>query len=215
MSDEAGGQGLVVDPAKHEADTNFGKWDKWYETLDASQPGKMYGDAITYRLAAAFLAGCEEVEDWGCGRGAFREFCPGRYIGVDGSKTPYAEKIAELTSYRTKADGIMLRHVLEHNYNWPRILDNAVASFRKRLCIVIFTPFSDTTRELRHNRKSGVDCPDLSLSTADIEARLTGLKFKLMANLKSASQYHVEHVYFVWRPEPKGFWAKLRALFLG
>lgn len=206
-------QGEVVRPEDHAGDSNFGKWNKWYEGLEVDEVGGKYGDVLTYLMAGAFLSGCEEVEDWGCGRGGFRRHCPGRYIGVDGSKTPYASKVVELGTYRSSVDGVLLRHVLEHNYNWPEILDAAVQSFRKRLCVVLFTPFADTTRELRHNRGSGVDCPDLSLAADEIEAHFKGLRWKLYANLKSKSQYGVEHVYCVWRPEPKGFWARLKALF--
>jgi hypothetical protein len=204
--------GEVVRPADHAADTNFGKWDKWYEGLKVDETGGKYGDVLTYLMAAAFLAGCEEVEDWGCGRGGFRRFCPGRYIGVDGSKTPYASRIVELGTYQSSVDGVLLRHVLEHNYNWPAILEAAVKSFRRRLCVVLFTPFADTTRELRHNGESGVDVPDLALAPAEIEAHFKGLEWKLYPNLKSKSQYGVEHVYCVWRPEPKALWPRLRAL---
>ena len=213
MDAESEAAGAVVRPADHPDQTNLGKWNKWYVGLKVGEGPTKYGDLASYRLAGAFLAGCREIEDWGCGRGGFRAHCPGRYIGVDGSQTPYADKIAELTDYRSSVDGILLRHVLEHNYNWPKVLDNAVKSFRKRLCIVLFTPFADTTRELRHNLKSGVDVPDLSLSSDEIEAHFGGLSWKLYRDIKSASQYGVEHVYCVWRPEPKGFWARLRALF--
>ncbi len=217
MSDEEqkSPQGVIVRPAEYEAETNIGKWEVWYEKLDPSAPPKKYGDPATYRLAAAFLSGCREIEDWGCGRGGFRPYSPGRYIGVDGSKSPFADRIAELTTYRSRVDGILLRHVLEHNYNWPKVLDGAVKSFRKRLCVVLFTPFADTTRELRHNRKSGVDVPDLSLSTSEIEAHFEGLNWRLDRDIVSKSQYGVEHVYYVWRPEPTSFWGRLRALFGG
>ncbi len=205
--------GDVVRPEDHAADTNSGKWNTWYAGLKADETGGKYGDAVTYLMAAAFLAGCEEIEDWGCGRGGFRRYCPGRYVGVDGSKTPYASTIAELGVYRSSPDGILLRHVLEHNYNWPKILEAAVQSFRKRLCVVLFTPFADTTRELRHNRDAGVDAPDLALSAAEIEAHFKGLEWKLYPDIRSKSQYGVEHVYCVWRSEPKGAWARMKALF--
>ncbi len=207
--------GQAVRPQDHADQTNAGKWNKWYAALkgDGKEGKNKYGAIATYQIAGAFLAGCEEIEDWGCGRGGFRPYCTGTYIGVDGSHTPYASKIAELGTYRSSVDGILLRHVLEHNYNWPKVLEAAVASFRKRLCVVLFTPFADTTRELAHNRKAGVDVPDLALAKADIEAHFTGLKWKLYENIKTTSQYGVEHVYCVWRPEPRGFWAKLKALF--
>lgn len=208
--------GPAVRPEDHADQTNAGKWDGWYAGLkgDGNEGVKTkYGAATTYQIAGAFLAGCREVEDWGCGRGGFKSFCTARYIGVDGSQTPYATKIAELGVYRSSVDGVLLRHVLEHNYNWPPILKAAVESFRSKLCVVLFTPFADTTRELGHNRKYGVDVPDLALSRAEIEAHFEGLQWKLYENIKTASQYGVEQVYMVWRPEPQGFWAKLKALF--
>jgi hypothetical protein len=75
----------------------MGKWDAWYRHLSPITTGtKLYGDAVTYLMPAAFLADVEEVEDWGCGAGGFRHFCLGRYMGLDGSKTPFADKIVDL-----------------------------------------------------------------------------------------------------------------------
>lgn len=216
MSDVQEPVGPAVRPEDHLDQTNAGKWDGWYAGLkgDGKEGVKTkYGAATTYQISGAFLSDCYEVEDWGCGRGVFKTFCGAPYIGVDGSQTPYATKIAELGVYRSSADGILLRHVLEHNYNWPPILKAAVASFRSKLCVVLFTPFSDTTRELGHNRKYGVDVPDLALSRAEVEAHFEGLQWKLFENIKTASQYGVEQVYLVWRPKPRGFWARLKALF--
>ncbi len=108
--------------------SNVGKWDGWYRNLSAAnQDAVLYGDAVTYLMAAAFLADVDEVEDWGCGGGGFRHFCvSSRYVGLDGSKTPFADKIVDLCTYRSTAPGIMMRHVLEHNYEWER-----VARFRR------------------------------------------------------------------------------------
>ena len=191
--------GTIVDPAEHDAEVNFGKWDRVYKLLQVAPRGMVYGNATTYYIAAAFLTGCSEIEDWGCGAGGFRQFCPGEYIGVDGSRTPFANKLVELTTYRSNVEGILLRHVLEHNYNWPKILEGAVKSFRKKLCVVLFTPLVDTTRELAHNRDKGIDVPDLALAPRDIEAHFSGLHWRLFRGIESKSQYGIEHVYCVWR----------------
>jgi len=129
----------------------------------------------------------------------FRNFCPTKYIGIDGSHTPFADTIVDLAEYRSEAPGIHLRHVLEHDYNWTAILRNATESFRKRLVVCLFTPFADETKEIAHNRTHGVDVPDLSFSRNDIERHLIGLSWHLFEGLKTHSQYHVEHVYLVWR----------------
>jgi hypothetical protein len=182
--------------------SNVGKWDGWYQGLTPQDMGAFrYGETVTYLMAAAFLADLSEVEDWGCGAGGFKRFCRGRYVGVDGSNTPFADRIVDLCTYTSRVEGLVMRHVLEHNYEWEKILDGAVRSFTRKFCLILFTPFSDVTREIAHNRAYGVDVPDLSLSRSSIEARFVGLKWELFDNIATATGYGVEHVYLVWRPE--------------
>ena len=160
----------------------------------------LYANAVTYLMAAAFLADVDEVEDWGCGGGGFRRFCLSRrYIGLDGSRTPFADKIVDLCTYSSNVPGIMMRHLLEHNYDWERILASAVRSFEQKFCLILFTPFASETKEIAHNLKYGVDVPDLSFKREDIERHFTGLRWKLIENIATQSQYGVEHVYFIWR----------------
>ena len=45
-------------------------------------------------------------------------------------------------SYRRIVPGILLRHVLEHNYKWPVILQNALEDFTVRMVIVLHIPLS-------------------------------------------------------------------------
>lgn len=114
-----------------------------------------YGDTVTYRMAAAFMLDIERLEDWGCGAGGFKRFYRGTYIGVDGSRTPFADRIVDLCSYESNVKGILIRHVLEHNHQWEVILNAAVRSFNKKLCLILITPFSDVTEEVAHNRQQG------------------------------------------------------------
>jgi hypothetical protein len=195
--------GQMVNTSK--PSSNVGKWDEWYKNL---QRASLYGDTVTYRLAAAFLADVTEVEDWGCGGGGFKSFCRARYVGVDGSKTPFADRVVDLTTYTSRVEGIVMRHVIEHNYSWKEVLDNAVNSFTRKFCLVLFTPFGPKTREVAHNRAWGVDVPDLSFCRADIEERFAGLRWELFDNIATDTQYGVEHVYLVWRP---GNWQWTRA----
>jgi hypothetical protein len=180
---------------------NRGKWNAWYRGLSREQP-QLYGNAATYLMAAAFLADVEEVEDWGCGKGGFSLFCLGKYVGIDGSDTPFASRIADLRTHRSNADGILLRHVLEHNHDWEQILAGAVASFRRKLCLVLFTPFAAETTEISHNRQVGIDAPTLSLARADIEAHFAGLSWRLIPDIRTPSEFGIEHVYLVWRGAP-------------
>lgn len=178
-----------------ESQSNVGKWNYWYQDSNIGQIS--YGDGITYLMAAAFFADVDEVEDWGCGVGGFKNYCTTDYIGVDGSETPFTDKIVDLTSYRSDVDGIMLRHVLEHNYDWNSILNNALSSFRKKMFLCLFTPFADETTEIAYNQ--GVDVPDLSMSKAEIECNFIDVKWHLLENIETSTQYGIEHVYLLWR----------------
>lgn len=174
----------------------LGKWDGWYK--DVNTMGSFaYGDTVTYRLAAEFLADMPEVEDWGCGTGGFKRLYQGKYTGLDGSANPFVDKIVDLRTYRSSIDGIMMRHVLEHNYDWPEVLTGAVSSFKKKYCLVLFTPFTTATHEIAHNKKHGVDVPDIAFDKKDIERFFAGLKWRLEDNIKTRTGYGVEHVYYV------------------
>ncbi|MCK9351244.1 MAG: glycosyltransferase domain-containing protein [Candidatus Paceibacterota bacterium] len=177
-------------------DSMLGKWDRWYKNV-GDMGAFRYGDTVTYGMAADFMADIEEVEDWGCGTGGFKRFYKGKYVGVDGSANKFVDKVADLRVYRTNVDGIVMRHVLEHNYDWKPVLENAVASFNKKLCLIIFTPFSDATKQVAHNKKYGVDVPDISFSKKDIEGCFAGLNFRREENIKTKTGYGVEHIYFI------------------
>ena len=146
----------------------FGAWDH-------SVP-RTYGTPASYLAAAEFLDRyCETVEDWGCGQaGAKPYFKKSQYVGIDGSKSKGADKIVDLRRYTSSPDGILLRHVLEHNYDWPMILRNALASFQKRLVIVFFLPPEEQGRMFFVN-KNGV--PNLVLGRDCFLGFLKGLKF--------------------------------------
>jgi glycosyltransferase involved in cell wall biosynthesis len=192
--------GAAARDAAVKTESSVGKWDEWYKDLRPESMGSFrYGDTVTYRIASAFLADVGEVEDWGCGAGGFKRFYRGRYIGIDGSRTPFADRVVDLCTYASHVEGIVMRHVLEHNYRWQEILDAAVRSFTRKFCLILFTPFAERTQQIAHNKQHGVDVPDLSFSRADIEARLGGLRWELFDNIPTDSGYKAEHVYLIWR----------------
>jgi hypothetical protein len=181
------------------AETNLGKWNDWYASVSKQAGVRLYGDPTTYLIAAGFFVDTDEVEDWGCGLGGFRQFCLTQYRGIDGSMTPFADEIVDLCKYRSESPSILLRHVLEHNYEWRTILRSAVASFRHKLCVVLFTPFSATTTEINKTQMAGGNVPDISFQREDIEHEFDGLYWRLLPNIQTRSQYGYEQVYFVWR----------------
>lgn len=152
-----------------------------------------YGEcATTYEKAMPFLDDCETVEDWGCGLTYAKQFRHGKkYIGIDGSWSKFADVIADLREYRSSVDGILIRHVLEHNFGWKNILENAIASFTKKLVIVTFTPFSDHTHQIATNF---ADTPDISFKKDDITQHFSGLKFSEEA---CQTPFLPEHLFYV------------------
>lgn len=173
---------------------NTAKWDSIYRNLTEE---RLWGDETTYRLAAEYFADVDVVEDWGCGSGGFRHFCKTRYIGIDGSNTPFADKIVDLCNYTSSADGILLRHVLEHNVEWEKILQNAVNSFRKKLCIILFTPFGRKTRTTIYDPAS--DTVSISFCKDDIIKHLSGCRWSLKEGIPTEGYYKAEHIFFVSR----------------
>lgn len=167
----------------------IGLWDRWNAT-DEPQP---YGLSDTYWLGAEWLAPCSLIEDWGCGRGYMRTLIePRRYRGLDGSDSPWTDVVADLRYYRTATPGLFMRHVLEHNYGWRDVLENAVASFTQRMFLAIFTPPATTTTEIAFAEDPGV--PDIAFNPADLEGYFDGVGWTKEA-LRTPTQYGAEVVY--------------------
>jgi hypothetical protein len=158
-----------------------------------------YGDDVTIRKGIAFLEGHGTIEDWGCGFGHARRFVTtSTYIGVDGSATS-ADKIVDLATYTSNVDCIFMRHILEHNADWRRILANAVASFRKRMVLVIFTPLAATTHQIATSdglSLTSVPVPDISFRKDDLTEFFRHLSYS-EESLQTDTQYRTEHVFYI------------------
>lgn len=189
-----------ADPPPQGASPMLGRWDPWYRGGTGKRLAACYGPSDTYVAAEAWLKGLA-VEDWGCGYAQFREFHEGPYRGVDGS-AGWADVVADLTVYRSsptaRPEGILLRHVLEHNRDWRRILMNAVTSFDKRMVLIVFTPDSGTRKEKVLAHVDAVDVDDLSLPFAEIEAFFGDCKVLDRQHYPTATGYQGETL---WRVE--------------
>ena len=155
-----------------------------------------YDEETSYRLGMAFLDGRgDTVEDWGAGTGFARRFAlQSRYVGIDGSASDPAMVKADLQDYRSEADCIFIRHVLEHNWGWRAILANAVASFRKRLVVIVFTPLGESEQRLDLDQP----VPDLQLSRPELLGFFDGLTVR-EEQIRSVTQYGTETVFYVER----------------
>jgi hypothetical protein len=115
--------------------TLYGPWD--YSKAKEPYP---YGNTPSYPLAGAWVSGYGIVEDWGCGAGWMEQHIDGPYVGVDGAWSRFADIQADLRTYRSNTDCVVMRHVLEHNLFWRDIATNFHASWTKRAALVLFIP---------------------------------------------------------------------------
>ncbi|WP_199558118.1 methyltransferase domain-containing protein [Novosphingobium sp. MD-1] len=163
-------------------------------------PGEQfaYDEDTSYKLGMAFLDGAGDVvEDWGCGPGYAKRFVTkSRYVGIDGSAAEPDMVKSDLQDYRSEADCVFIRHVLEHNWGWRAILANAVASFRKRLVLIVFTPLGGGEQRLDNNGEGAI--PDLQLDRDEILGFFAGCTVR-EETIKSATEYGTETIFYVER----------------
>jgi hypothetical protein len=168
-------------------------------------PARRAGCDTTYKRGAAYLAGVGRVEDWGCGTAYFKRFVPaGNYRGIDRDASACCDQVADLAGYTSPTDGIFLRHVLEHDSRWRIILRNALASFRRRMVVVVHTPFVRATVEHRRaeGRTPGDSAPEIHFCRADLVREFRGVTFRLEENVKTDSTFGREHVFYLRKGGP-------------
>jgi SAM-dependent methyltransferase len=180
----------AVKPTPEWTATIVGRWQYGNATPFA------YGDDVTYRKGMAFLDGHGTIEDWGAGTGYARRFLTqSEYRAIDGSPSLEVDRVVDLRAYSSDADCIFLRHVLEHNPDWRRILENALRSFRRRMVLVVFTPFAAETQEIA----SWQGIPDLAFRKEDLVAYFEGVAWREEAVVTN-TEYLREHVFYLERP---------------
>ncbi len=141
-------------------ESNLGKWDRYNGHVFP------YGATASYHQGVEWLSDQPVIADWGCGPGYLKTLLkPGiKYIGIDGSKSPNADVIADLETYRNDVPALFMRHVLEHNHNWKAIMQNALASFQNKFFLVLFTPLQEgPTRDIRMDFNHA-DVPDMAFN---------------------------------------------------
>ncbi len=184
-----------------ESPSNVGRWAPWYRGVKPGDAPRPYGTTPAYQRGADWLAGCVTVEDWGCGLGYFRNYIPAdRYCGVDGTYSPFVNVIADLVTYRSPSPGtpgLFMRGVIEHERQWRRVLENAVASFTRRMVLVLFTPMVAETQEIGYVEELGV--PDIAFAHEDVMAFFDGLTVA-WDDIESDTGYGGERIYRIERP---------------
>ena len=165
--------------------SNVGKWAPWYDRGAVVS----YGDTASYAIAAEWLSGLA-VEDWGCGCAEFRKHHDAEYWGVDGT-AGWADEVDDLATRRSVTPAVMLRHVLEHNSDWRKVLRNAVASAKQRIVIVTFIPDGDGS-QVGWTDELGV--PDIAVPHDAVDKALRGWTFD-RTTIESATAYGMETIW--------------------
>lgn len=143
--------------------SNAGKWARFH----GNHGPRPYVDTPSYNLALEWLEGCETIEDWGCGTGWFRHVAPWpeRIRNIDGTDAPEVDLVVDLVDYRpvSRPCGIHCRHVLDHNWQWDRILTNLLETALDRFVVTLFVVPSSGTLAQEVAYVASHDVPDLSL----------------------------------------------------
>lgn len=149
-------------------------WDEWWTKLytGGGRPSPYGDDATTYQRAGAYLSGPGLVREWGCATTWGKRFVGAPYEGIDGAEAveSWGAKRADLRTYRPeeKSPKALMRHVLEHNWEWRDILSNFLDSFTDRAVVIFFLPPSD--KEDFHTPAWSMDeaVPALTVNEADL-----------------------------------------------
>jgi hypothetical protein len=181
--------------------SNLGRWDRYYKNWSREKT-HAFGCETTYRKGYEFLAGCERIEDWGCGYGFFRNFCaPDQYRGLDCSCTPHADENVDFVTHQTTVPGIFMRHVLEHNPEWKKVLSNALASFQERMVLILFTPLVAETVQILWDEACGN--PTYSFSLQEILdvmksfCESQGMTIVTELHVPTRTMFKEEHLFYL------------------
>lgn len=180
-------------------------WSDQWKTLYAAggEPSPYNDDAQTYVRAGLYLSGPGLVEEWGCATTWGKRFIGAPYRGVDGATGDPAWNVthADLREYRSNVPKALMRHVLEHNWEWETILENFLASFTDRAVVILFLPPGKGTIDLpgAANVKAVDDPPGLQLDEATLDRILAkpGLLVHKETLRTVCPPYNWERMYFL------------------
>ena len=135
-----------LESIKNQTVSRMGLWNNFWNT----RKNKKYQECLIMKYTINFfdIDEIKSIQDWGCGNCKLKNYIPKNknYFGIDGSITGYQNHISDLVDYKCSCDAIFMKHVLEHNILWKKILLNFLDSFEKRAILIIYTPFSEKTK---------------------------------------------------------------------
>ena len=106
-----------------------------------------------------------------------------------------------MAKYRSNSEGIYIRHILEHNDEYKKILDNALMSFTNTLILVLFTPFTDNSETdiISSCKLEGRVIPDIAFNKNHIIKIIEekNCSYELVENIKSKTFYNFENMFII------------------
>ena len=178
----------------------LGKWD--YSKIEEA----CYSDpkCESYIKGAEYLG--DSCEDWGGGTGWAGKYFK-EYRNVEGSAHKNVDEIADLAEYTSDVDNIFMRQVLETNKDWRKILDNVKKSFKKKFCLVVYTPEVEVTKvgsthipvDGNNNKMEGI-LYEIHFNRQDIRDCFPDGEFKVSEEVVKTKQgYGEDWIFYVER----------------
>jgi len=159
-------------------------------------PPEPHGDPKSYELAAELFDGMS-VQDWGSGEGYFKYLYGDSAYTIGDKPGPWIDEVADLTEFTSNTPGLMMRHIVEHSYDFDKILRNANESFTKLMILVLSTPMS-SSKPYALTWKSESEVPDISFRHRFLATYFPGCDFR-STDIRSKSKYLHERIYTIKR----------------
>lgn len=158
------------------------EWETWWPRLyagDGLPSPYVADDGASYIRAGAYLSGPGEVWEWGCATTWGKRFIGAPYQGFDGSTDVErwgGHGGVDLRTFRPEVapPKAIMRHVLEHNWEWRDILRNFMQTgFTELAVLILFIP--PEVGDDRDNPEWRFDdlVPALTIDDTDLAAILT------------------------------------------
>ena len=128
----------------------------------------------------------------------------GFYRGIDRDPSAACDQTADLAGYTSTTDGLLLRHVLEHNLHWRGVLRNALASSAAAWSWSYPHRSSEPPRSTTAWRgpPRAPSLPEIRFCRGDLVREFRGVPFRLEENVPTDSPFGREHVFYLCKDGP-------------
>lgn len=181
----------------------------WADRNARQHVPEKYGGEASYRWIAgqANEHGCKLVFDLGGGHAYLHHFLPiDNYLNIDGAGGPLVDVVHDITEPAPNLDefeledfgprlrAVVLRHVLDHNEDWPKIIDNLPSWEPTVVLIVLYMPLAQEETHVADWDPIGV--PEIRFYLPDVVACLHRADF----DVEVVQPFFGGETYIIARP---------------